>query len=54
MDYSPTLQKEFGLFMCTGKVVCNSFISFISGITLRNTDDIAMYSASALLRAISV
>jgi hypothetical protein len=31
--------------MCTGKIVCNSFISVISGITLCNADDIAMYSA---------
>jgi hypothetical protein len=32
----------------------NSFISVISVITLRNADDIAMYSALAMLRAISV
>jgi hypothetical protein len=32
----------------------NSFISFISGITSRNADDIAMYSALAVLRVISV
>ena len=46
--------EKFGLFMCTGKIVCNSFISVISGIILRNADDIAMYSALAVLRAISV
>jgi hypothetical protein len=38
--------------MCTGKIVCNSFISVISGITLHSADDIAIYSASAVLRAI--
>jgi hypothetical protein len=31
-----------------------SFISVISGITLRNADAIAIYSALAVLRAISV
>ncbi len=40
--------------MCTGKIVHNSFISVISGITSRNTDDIAIYSALAVLRAIFV
>ncbi len=40
--------------MCTGEIVCNSFISLISGITLCNADDIEMYSALAVLRAISV
>jgi hypothetical protein len=51
MDFT----KEVGLFMCTGKIVCDSFISVISGIvTSRNADDIAMYSALAVLRAISV
>ncbi len=49
-----TLQKKFCLFMCTGKIESNSFISVISGITSRNADDIAMYSASAVLRAFSV
>jgi hypothetical protein len=50
MDFT----EEVWFFMCTGKIVCNSFISVISGITLRNADDIAMYSALAVLRAISV
>jgi hypothetical protein len=49
-----TLQKNFGLFMCTVKIVCNSFISIISGITSCNADDVAMYPALAVLRAISV
>jgi hypothetical protein len=40
--------------MCTGKIVCNSVISVISGITSHNADDIAMYSTLAVLRAISV
>jgi hypothetical protein len=49
-----TLQKKFHLFTCTGKIVCNYFISVISDIILRNADDIAMYSALAVLRAVSV
>jgi hypothetical protein len=40
--------------MCTRKSVCNSFISVMSGITLLNADDIAMYFALAVRRAISV
>ena len=39
--------------MFTGKIVSNSFISVISGITLHNADDIAMYSALAVLIAVS-
>ena len=35
--------------MCTGEILCNSFISVVSGITLHNADDIAMYSALAVL-----
>ena len=38
--------------MCTGKI--RSFISVINGITLRNAKDKAMYSAYAVLKAISV
>jgi hypothetical protein len=45
---------KVGLFMCNKKIVCNSFISVIRDITSCNADDIAMYSASAVLRAISV
>jgi hypothetical protein len=40
--------------MCTGKKVCNSFISVIHGITTGNADEIAIYSALAELKAISV
>ncbi len=42
------LIEEVWFVYVTGKIVCNSFISVISDITLHNAYDIAMYSASGL------
>ncbi len=57
IDYPHGLYRRSLVCLCaldTGKIVCNSFISVISGITLHNADDIAMYPALAVLRAIFV